>query len=304
MKENVSFSSLLMVSFFLFKTECVFSETDAVPKSYETSSNAIENLYDKIYVISLDCTPERYAYVKKQLDKFNLKHERFSAVDGKSITVKDMRRNQTIPWQQIGPPNGYYQGADLKISYHSYKDAEFLYIIDKCLLNCGELGCAMSHRAVWADVIKHKYKRVIVLEDDITILEKDFNKKLSKVMNNLPDDFDVFFLDIAIRQRKHDKPSFFPPDFWLSKFSNTPSPYYAKIKFDAKNVVNKDITSTHAYVVTYNSAKRLLNKTKNLHVPIDISIMSSGLKLYVSKIKLLTGSLTDSVIWNSRGNKK
>lgn len=304
MKENVSFSSLLMVSFFLFKTECVFSETDAVPKSYETSSNAIENLYDKIYVISLDCTPERYAYVKKQLDKLNLKHEKFSAVDGQSITVKDMRRNQTIPWQQIGPPNGYYQGADLKISYHSYKDAEFLYIIDKCLLNCGELGCAMSHRAVWADVIKHKYKRVIVLEDDITILEKDFNKKLSKVMNNLPDDFDVFFLDIAIRQRKHDKPSFFPPDFWLSKFSNTPSPYYAKIKFDAKNVVNKDITSTHAYVVTYNSAKRLLNKTKNLHVPIDISIMSSGLKLYVSKIKLLTGSLTDSVIWNSRGNKK
>ena len=95
MKENVSFSSLLMVSFFLFKTECVFSETDAVPKSYETSSNAIENLYDKIYVISLDCTPERYAYVKKQLDKFNLKHERFSAVDGKSITVKDM-----------GPPAG------------------------------------------------------------------------------------------------------------------------------------------------------------------------------------------------------
>ena len=211
---------------------------------------------------------------------------------------------QTIQWQQIGPPNGYYQGADLKISYHSYKDAEFHYIIDKCLLNCGELGCAMSHRAVWADVIKHKYKRVIVLEDDITILEKDFNKKLSKVMNNLPDDFDVFFLDIAIRQRKHDKPSFFSPDFWLSKFSNTPSPYYAKIKFDAKNAVNKDITSTHAYVVTYNSAERLLNKTKDLHVPIDISIMSSGLKLYVSKIKLLTGSLTDSVIWNSRGNKK
>ena len=33
--------------------------------------------------------------IKKQLDKLNLKHEKFSAVDGQSITVKDM-----------GPPAG------------------------------------------------------------------------------------------------------------------------------------------------------------------------------------------------------
>lgn len=270
----------------------------------KSSQSSSAKLYDKIYVISLDRTPERYASVKKQLDKFNLNHERFSAVDGKLITVKDLERNQIIQWPKIGPPNGYYRNADLKINYHSYKDAEFHYITDKCLLNCGELGCAMSHRAVWSDIVKHKYKKAIVLEDDITILEKNFNKKLSGVMNNLPDDFDVFFLDIAIRLHENDKPSFFSPNFWLSKFSNTLSPYYAKIKFDTKNIINKNITSTHAYVITHNAAKKLLKKTECMHIPIDISIMSSGLKLYVSKIKLLTGSLDDSIIFNRRKDNK
>lgn len=58
----------------------------------ETHSATIENLYDKIYVISLDRTPKRYAHVKKQLDRFNLKHEKFSAVDGKLITVTDAEK--------------------------------------------------------------------------------------------------------------------------------------------------------------------------------------------------------------------
>ena len=299
MRASIFFAySLSVISISLFETECIFSEKDKFSKSYETSSDVIENLYDKIYVISLDRTPERYAHVKKQLDKFNLKHKRFSAVDGKLITVKDMERNQTISWQKIGPPNGYYQGADLKISYHSYKDAEFHYIIDKCLLNFGELGCAMSHRAVWADVVKHKYKKAIILEDDVT-LEDNFLRKLSLIMKNLPDDFDVFFLDIAIRTHGQEKSSFFSPDFWLSKFLNTSSHYYARIKS-----YNKNITSTHAYIVTYNSAKQLLDKTRYIHIPIDISIMFSGLKLYISKIKLLTGSLTDSVIWDLKRNRK
>ena len=257
-------------------------------------------LYDKIYVISLDRTPERYALVKKQLDNFNLKHERFSAVDGKLINVRDEGRKQTIQWQKIGPPNGYYRGATLKISYKPlYEDAEFYYLTDKCLLNVGELGCAMSHRAVWIDIVKHKYKRAIVFEDDIT-LENNFNQKLSETLNNLPSDFDLFYLDIAVRPHELSDTKFFPPDFWLSKFSNTSSPYYAKIKSD-----NKNITSTHAYVITYDSAEKLLKKTKYIHVPIDASMMFSELKLYISKKKLLTGSLYNSVIFNrKKGNKK
>ncbi len=291
--------SLSMTPISLCSTKYVSSEKNKVSKNHEISSNTAENLYDKIYVISLDRTPERYAYVKNQLDKLNLKHERFSAVDGNLITVKDVERNQNVQWNKIGPPKGYYRGATLKISYQGiYKDAEFFYITDKCLMNAGELGCAMSHRAVWADIVKNKYEKVIVLEDDVT-LEDDFIRKLLLTMSNLPENLNVFFLDIAIRWRNESvQTHFFPAKFWLSKFSNTSSSYYAKIKPH-----NTDITSTHAYIITLDSAKKLLEKTEFIHIPIDTSIMCSDLNLYVSKIKLLTSTISDSVIFNRKDKK-
>ena len=259
----------------------------------QKTSTEISDLYDKIYVISLDRTPERFANVKKQLDKLNLKCEKFSAVDGNLITVTDVERNYSVLWYKIGPPEGYYRGATLKISYQgTYKDAEFCYITDKCLMNSGELGCAMSHRAVWADIVKHNYKNAIVFEDDVT-LKDNLVPKLHSIVRNLPEDFHIFFLDIAIRLGDElVRTNFFPADFWLSKFSNTPSSYHAKIKPN-----NKKITSTHAYIITLNSAKKLLEKTKLIHMPIDTSIMYSGLNLYVSKIKLLTSTTSDSVIF-------
>ncbi|MBO7641844.1 MAG: glycosyltransferase family 25 protein [Alphaproteobacteria bacterium] len=251
-------------------------------------------MYDKIYVISLDRTPKRYAHVKKQLDRFNLKHEKFSAVDGKLITVTDTEKNFTIPWETTYR-RGYRYGAILKISQkQQYKDAEFLYKHDRYTPNLGEFGCAMSHRAVWSDVVKHHYKRVIVFEDDIT-LEDDFLQKLALIMNNLPDNFDVFFLDIASFVSKDI--NFVSPDFWLSKFSNTSSSYYAKVKPN-----NANLWGSHGYITTCDSAKKLLEKTKFINIPIDNSIIFSGLKLYISKIKLLSGTEEYSVIRENNKN--
>lgn len=260
----------------------------------EAYSDTVENLYDKIYVISLDRTPKRYAYVKNQLDKLNLKHERFPAVDGKLITVTDTEENLTIPWEATYR-RGYRYGAILKISQkQQYKDAEFLYKHDRYTPNLGEFGCAMSHRAVWTNVIKHNYKRVIIFEDDVT-LEDDFLQKLARIMNNLPDDFDVFFLDITFIPPQ-DETYFTPPCFWLSRFLNTSSLYYAKIK------PNVNVCGTHAYIINSNSAKKLLEKTKFMNIPIDNSIIFSGLKLYVSKIKLLSGTEEYSVIHGDNKN--
>ena len=74
---------LFVIVVSLFKTGDVFAQE----VSSEVCADSEPTLYDKIYVISLDRTPERYEYVRKQLDKFNLKHERFSGVDGKLLRV-------------------------------------------------------------------------------------------------------------------------------------------------------------------------------------------------------------------------
>lgn len=274
---------LFLIILLIFEIDSVFAVED------QKVSAEVSDLYDKIYVISLDRTPERFAYVKKQFDKLNLKCEKFSAIDGNLITVTDIEKNQTIPWS-VTYFTGYLHGATLKISQQSqYKDAEFFYKHDRYTPNLGEFGCAMSHRAVWSDVVNHNYKKVIVLEDDVT-LESDFLKHFSQIMKNLPDDFDVFFLDIASFLPKN-MTYFISPFFWLDKFSNTSSPYYARVKLN-----NTNLWGLHGYVITCNSAKKLLQKTKFVNIPIDNSIIFSGLKLYVSKIKLLSGTLENSVI--------
>lgn len=282
---------LFMIVVSLFETVYVFAQE----VSSEVCADSKSDLYDKIYVISLDRTPERYEHVKKQLDKFHLKHERFSGVDGKLLTIRDEKRNFVVPNQKVGLPDGYFDDATLKISYQGlYKDAEFFYVRDY-LLNCGQLGCAMSHRAVWADVVKHKYKRAIILEDDVT-LEPDFDRKLSMTMKNLPKDYDVFFLSIGLFPPKN-RTYFTSPDFWLSKFSNTSSPFYANVK-------TSSVWGLQSYVITNDSARKLLEKTKYLSMPIDNAIIFSRLNLYVSKIKLITGTLADSVIHDRKGHDK
>lgn len=292
-KTNIFFF-LFIITVSLSYTESVLAEEKGHFQKQQTSEKTLKNLFDKIYVISLDRTPERYEYAKKQLDKFNLKHERYAAVDGKLITIKDVERNQIVPWEATYL-KGYHYGAVLKISQQKqYKEAEFFYKTDRYIPNLEEFGCAMSHRAVWTDVVNHGYKRVIILEDDVT-LKDSFLTKLSDVTSHLPDDFDVFFLDIALFLPK-DTNYFIPPIFWLSKFSNTLSPYFAKIKLN-----NKNLWGLHAYIVTFDSAKKLLAKTQYINIPIDNALMFSGLKLYVSKIKLLSGTSGKSVI---RGNNK
>lgn len=280
MKNKFLFLGILSVSF--FEMDLILAVED------QKISEEVSNLYDKIYVISLDRTPERFANVKKQFDRLNLKCERFSAVDGNLITVTDVETNQIIPWGSIYT-KGYRYGAILKISQQEqYKNVEFFYKHDQYTPNPGEFGCAMSHRAVWGDVVKHKYKRVIVLEDDIT-LEDNFLKNFSQVMKNLPDDFDVFFLGITFLPHQSDT-YFKSPDLWLKKFKNTSSSCYAKIK------PNTNVSGFYAYVINYDSAKKLLKKTKFVNIPIDNAVIFSGLKLYVSKIKLLSGSLENSII--------
>ena len=49
---------------------------------------------DKIYVISLDRTPERLRFIKQQMDRFHIEFVHFHAVDGKYMKIIDMNGNE------------------------------------------------------------------------------------------------------------------------------------------------------------------------------------------------------------------
>lgn len=55
----------------------------------------------------------------------------------------------------------------------------------------GELGIWASNYTAWVNFSKSEYDHIILMEDDIK-LTKDFAKKLSSYIDELPDDWDVF----------------------------------------------------------------------------------------------------------------
>ncbi|MDR1560794.1 MAG: hypothetical protein LBS23_00340, partial [Holosporaceae bacterium] len=55
-----------------------------------------KNIYDMVYVISLDRTPGRFENVKRQLDAARISHKRFSAVDGYELKLINLTSKEIV----------------------------------------------------------------------------------------------------------------------------------------------------------------------------------------------------------------
>ncbi len=95
----------------------------------------------KVFLINLDKRPDRLAFVKKQLDEQSISFERFAAVDGSKMTLE----TQTL--------------VDVKRFIIEQKKEPVI----------GEVGCAMSHRAIWQKMVDENLEYALILEDDITL---------------------------------------------------------------------------------------------------------------------------------------
>lgn len=107
------------------------------------------NIKMKVFLINLDKRPDRLAFVKNQLDNQNIDFERFVAVDGSKMTLE----TQTL--------------VDVKRFIIEQKKEPVI----------GEVGCAMSHRAIWQKMVDENLEYALILEDDIT-LSSDLSKLL------------------------------------------------------------------------------------------------------------------------------
>ena len=175
---------------------------------------------DKIYVISLDRTPERLQFIKRQMDRFHIEFEHFHAVDGKYMKITDLNGNALNKMQK---KRAYF------IEHPKYKGAGFYFFFSERYLTPGECGCFLSHRAVWKEMVKKNIKQAIILEDDVALFD-NFKDSLSEIVPHIPQDADVFFLDIGMNKPFAKTTYFVSAGFWLSGFLNTPSPYFAKLK--------------------------------------------------------------------------
>jgi glycosyl transferase family 25 len=233
------------------------------------------NKIDKIYIISLDKTPERYERTKKIIEATNLPIEylRLSAVDGKKSKLINSATGETILGSELATNQKLLNGEFEVICADDFTgDFKPLHLVNQTFSmprKAGEIGCACSHRKVWMEIIKKGYKNVLVLEDDIDLIDH-FKERLALAVEDLPHDYDLMFLG------------------WFGSRKNCDANFK---KLSLAKTLDL-ILSAEAYLITIDAAKKLLNDThiKDVGTQIDREmgrlIETKQLNAYTVKVKL------------------
>ncbi|CAN5384958.1 N/A [soil metagenome] len=135
---------------------------------FETLNQA----FDNIYIMTLERSVDRHQVFRKRLDGLN--YEIFWGVDGQKLDIEKLEEDGLYD-----PEEAKSIKKDLKLQPRD--------------LSLSILGCAMSHVGVYKDVIKNGYRKVFIMEDDITV---DHSKKsyLQKALSELPPDWELLYL--------------------------------------------------------------------------------------------------------------
>ncbi|XP_033223399.1 glycosyltransferase 25 family member-like [Belonocnema kinseyi] len=132
----------------------------------------------KVYVINLLRRPERRRRVKNCFDELGIAVQVIDAVDGRILnyTILKSKGITVMP--------GYID------------------IYEKRPMTLGEIGCFLSHYNIWNKVVKNKYERVMIFEDDVRFLPY-FRQNLTVVLDELQRlnlEWDLLFIGRQVRQ--------------------------------------------------------------------------------------------------------
>lgn len=178
-----------------------------------------------IYVINLDKNTIRWANIQKQFKRIGIEYSRFSAFNGKDIELSPWR-DKIHPKALDSAKRGYrYSHGD-----HSY----------------GSIGCFISHVKIWYDILKSGKNEGIVFEDDISI-PKDFVKKYTNMMKNVPQDWDLIL---------------FGPHILLQSVKK-------RKRVDQNNFIFTHFFGTNSYVITADACRKMLQKVFPIQHQID-----------------------------------
>jgi len=133
-----------------------------------------------IYVINLKKDTERRKKMEDQLNKYNLNFEIIDAVNGKDLDIEQLKKDNII-----------------KVTDTQYKN--------------GEYGCYLSHYNIWKKFSETNKKFALIFEDDV-VLSKDFDIKISKILNELNSKEDSN-IDIVYLQTIKSCTRFFDKDY-------------------------------------------------------------------------------------------
>lgn len=170
------------------------------------------------YVISLKKDDLRRKSIAEELSKHNIRFKFFDAIDGKSLF-------SPIPEYAI----------DIRRLWYGYE------------LTLGEIGCFLSHRALWKTCVELDTP-LLIFEDDVEI--KVNIQEILCAISKIEEDFDFLRLS-GVRTKKNIRlkiQSF--PEFKVVEELRDPS-------------------GTGAYIITPRGASKLLKSSSSFFVPVD-----------------------------------
>jgi glycosyl transferase family 25 len=232
-------------------------------------SKYLEQNFDKIFVVSVPRFADRHEKVKETLQ--GLSFEFFWGADKLELDYDTAKTDGTYDEQK----------------------AKKLQRQGKAL-NLGEIACSLSHRMVYAEMIKNGWKKVLILEDDVLPLAENL-EQLPAALDELPGDWELVYLGYL----KHEKVT---TGLKIKQFFYKVQSAFGLMAWSYKMVSNllpKSFSThlkkagfhdcTHAYAVTIEAAKKLLEaQTPVVYRADDLlsaTIMKGELKAFVTEPK-------------------
>lgn len=129
------------------------------------------NFFDKIFVITLERSVNRQAHIKKALEGLN--YQFFFGADKNNFSLEELKEKNI------------YNEA-LAIKHHRYSKP----------MNPGQIGCALSHRNIYEEILNNRYAKTLILEDDVEAVTESINL-FSKIIKDLPDDWELLYFDYS-----------------------------------------------------------------------------------------------------------
>lgn len=200
--------------------------------------NFLNSFFDHIYLVTIERAKDRHLIIEEELKGLN--YELFFGADYKFFSIEELKAN------------GIYD-EELAKKNHRYSKP----------IKGGMLGCSLSHRMVYEDIVRKNYDKVLVLEDDVIIEQFSFENFKSAV-SELPKDWELLYFDYNKNERK-------PLFGMLKQLTYHIQKMFRKIKFSHKAINNlfakkysKNLMTaglhdfTDAYAVTNVGARKLL----------------------------------------------
>lgn len=122
--------------------------------------------FDKVMVVSIPRLKDRQAYMSELLE--GLDFEFVQGVDREQLSGEEINRV-------------YEKSEHLRLSRF------------KKTLRPGEIACALSHMQAYQRAIDQGFGRILILEDDVNLIEKNL-RYFNQFSQNLPSDWEMVYL--------------------------------------------------------------------------------------------------------------